>query len=84
VKEPCPKLILQNQFDSTVGSLLSEHRKSLKISQEYLSSILRKDQTFISKVENGNRTISLYDFIRWITALNLSDADIIKIINGGR
>lgn len=42
--------------------------------------MLRKDQTFVSKVETGKRSLTVHDFIGWTKALNLSDREISELI----
>lgn len=63
----------QKSFDEELGKYFADHRRGLSISQEFLAGILRRDQTFVSKVETGKRTLSLFEFIRWARALNLSE-----------
>ena len=63
----------QKSFDEELGKYFADHRRGLSISQEFLADILRRDQTFVSKVETGKRTLSLFEFIRWARALNLSN-----------
>lgn len=63
-------------FDDCLGKRLSEFRRSLGISQEYLAVMLRKDQTFVSKVETGKRSLTVHDFIVWIRALNLTGEEL--------
>lgn len=66
-------------FDDVLGKRLAEVRRSLAISQEYLATMLRKDQTFVSKVETGKRSLTVHDFIGWIKALNLSEQEISEL-----
>jgi len=63
--------VSQETFDEELGRTLATHRRDLGISQDYLSSSLRRDQTFVSKVETGKRSITLFEYIRWCKALNL-------------
>ncbi len=63
--------VSQEIFDLELGRTLAAHRRDLGISQDYLSSSLRRDQTFVSKVETGKRSITLFEYIRWCKALNL-------------
>ncbi len=62
-------------FDERLGKRLAASRKNLNLSQDYLAEMLRRDQTFVSKVENGRRTLSVQEFLRWLEALNLSASD---------
>ena len=70
----------QNIFDQELGTILANYRRDLGISQEFLSSSLRRDQTFVSKVETGKRSVTLLEFIRWCKALNLNDQTILETL----
>lgn len=70
----------QKSFDEELGKCLADYRRGLSISQEYLADILRRDQTFVSKVETGKRTLALFEFIRWAKALNLSHQEMLDLI----
>lgn len=70
----------QNSFDNELGRSLADLRRRLSISQEYLAEILRRDQTFISKIETGKRTLSVQEFIRWTKALNLTSKDVLNLM----
>jgi transcriptional regulator with XRE-family HTH domain len=72
--------VLQKSFDEILGIRLAEYRRGLGISQEYLADILRRDQTFVSKVENGKRALPVFEFIRWTEALNMSDPEILDLV----
>lgn len=71
----------QETFDDELGRILAGLRRDLGISQEYLSSILRRDQTFVSKLETGKRSITLFEFLRWSQALNLGLPETMKILS---
>lgn len=74
-------LMSQEAFDGEVGRILAVYRRDLGISQEFLSSMLRRDQTFISKLETGKRSISLFEFLRWCKALNLAHPEMLKVLS---
>lgn len=67
-------LVSQETFDEELGRTLAKHRRDLGISQDFLSLSLRRDQTFVSKVETGKRSITLFEYIRWCKALNLDQS----------
>ncbi len=75
-----PAFVSQETFDEELGRTLATHRRDLGISQDYLSSSLRRDQTFVSKVETGKRSITLFEYIRWCKALNLEQPVVQKIL----
>jgi transcriptional regulator with XRE-family HTH domain len=70
----------QKSFDEKLGRYLADYRRDLSISQEYLAEILRRDQTFVSKVETGKRTLSVFEFIHWARALNIAHQEILTIL----
>lgn len=70
----------QERFDEALGAALGNRRRALAISQEFLAEILRRDQTFVSKVETGKRALTLFEFIRWSRALNLKPEEIMEMI----
>lgn len=74
-------VVSQETFDQELGRILAIHRRDLGISQDFLSSSLRRDQTFVSKVETGKRSITLQEFIRWCKALNLDDGVIMESLS---
>jgi transcriptional regulator with XRE-family HTH domain len=71
--------VSDKSFDEVLGKRLAEVRRSLAISQEYLATMLRKDQTFVSKVETGKRSLTVHDFVGWSKALNLSEQELSEL-----
>lgn len=74
-------VVSQETFDDELGRILAGYRRDLGISQDYLSSILRRDQTFVSKLETGKRSITLFEFLRWSRALNLGMPETMEILS---
>jgi transcriptional regulator with XRE-family HTH domain len=74
-------IVSQETFDDALGRNLASRRHELGISQDYLSSILRRDQTFVSKLETGKRSITLFEFLRWSRALNLGLPETMEILS---
>lgn len=74
-------IVSQETFDDELGRILASCRRDLGISQDYLSSILRRDQTFVSKLETGKRSITLFEFLRWSRALNLGLPETMEILS---
>ena len=73
--------VTQRAFDEELGRRLAEHRKALAISQDYLGTILRRDQTHVSKIESGKRTLSVFELSRWAKALNLTPVHLTTLIS---
>ena len=74
-------IVSQETFDDELGRILAARRRDLGISQEYLSAILRRDQSFVSKLETGKRSITLFEFLRWSRSLNLGLPEAMKILS---
>ncbi len=72
--------VSQENFDEQLGRILADRRRELSISQEFLATILRRDQTYVSKVETGKRSSTLFEFLRWAKALNLEQSEILRIL----
>ena len=70
----------QKAFDEELGRRLVEHRKRLALSQDFLGTLLRRDQTYVSKIEKGKRTLSVYELVRWAKALNLTAAELTELV----
>lgn len=58
-------------------SLLVNARKSKGMTQADLAEALNKPQSFVAKVENGERRIDVIEFIDIAAALGVSTADIL-------
>lgn len=53
-------------------SLLRQARRSRKITQRELASRINKTQTYVSKVETGERRIDLVETAEWCVALGIT------------
>jgi len=73
--------VTQKAFDEELGRRLVEHRKRLALSQDFLGTMLRRDQTYVSKIEKGKRTLSVYELVRWAKALNLTATELNELVS---
>ena len=73
--------MVEKSYDEELGYRLATLRRNLSITQEYLAEILQHDQTYVSKVETGKRQLSVFDYVSWCKALNLSSDDMIQLLN---
>ena len=71
------KLTKENHYSKEVGYKLSLLRKDLQISQKDLGKRLNKPQSYISKIELGERQISLFELDEYLTKLNMTLKDFI-------
>ena len=58
-------------MSESLSKSLSAERKLQKITQESLSNKLGKHRTYVSKIENGNRNLTLDELKKYCAALNL-------------
>lgn len=57
--------------------LLAEERTSAACSQAELAERLKKQQSYVSKIETGERRLDLIEFVDWANAL---DADPVALL----
>ena len=62
---------LHSEEYGKVTAFLKETRKSLKLTQAELARRLKKPQSYISKVERGERRIDIVEFTAWSTAMEM-------------
>jgi transcriptional regulator with XRE-family HTH domain len=67
-----------SDFDRELGLLLARLRESSGLSQEALAAALGRDQPLISKVERGQRRVSVADLLAWLGGLGIPLADIVS------
>jgi transcriptional regulator with XRE-family HTH domain len=68
-------------YDSSYRRFLSElryARLAKGLSQEELAARLDKHQTFVSKVEQGQRYMDVLEFVRWSKAIDVDPAQLIS------
>ena len=66
-------------YDSAYRKFLSELRTArlaAGLSQEELADRLGKHQTFVSKVEKGQRYLDVLEFVRWSAAIQADPASL--------
>lgn len=71
-------------YDSAYRKFLRElraARQATELSQEQLADRLGKHQTFVSKVEQGQRYLDVLEFVRWSQAIGI---DPVRLISGLR
>jgi transcriptional regulator with XRE-family HTH domain len=66
---------MENDFaGDTLRRLLLEARKNAGLTQREVAQRLRRPQSYVSKIENGERILSLVDFLGLAEALNVHPA----------
>ena len=61
----------------TMGELIRQRRKQLKLTAAQLAKLVRCSKSYISKIENGKRKPSLTTLLRLCSALACSTIDIL-------
>ncbi|MEI6486202.1 MAG: helix-turn-helix transcriptional regulator [Sphingomonadales bacterium] len=61
-----------------LGAILKDHRRAKGINQVALAAALGKPQSFVSKVESGERRLDVFEFIVLVRALEI-DANALMI-----
>ena len=73
----------REQLEQELGKRLRKHRERLGISQSYLADILNRDQTSVSKMEQGVRQVGAVELLLWSRALNLDHTELAELISIG-
>ena len=53
-----------------IGACLRKHRKRLKLTQSEVAAYMGRSQSFVSKVETGERSLSTPEFFAFVMALD--------------
>lgn len=60
-----------NEFDVALGQFLARQREAGGLSQEALATALGRDQPVISRIERGQRRVTVADLLAWLRALDI-------------
>ena len=69
-------------YSSALCAALVEARKGAKLSQQELARRLRRSQSFIAKIEVGERRLDVLEFIEIARALNRDPAELLSHVLG--
>ena len=67
-----------------VGKCLRDLRKKQHLTQEVVAERLAGDQSFVSKVESGERGIKLGEVFSFADALDIDVCELIKVLRSYR
>jgi len=65
-------------------NILSKTRKSTKMTQAQLAKLLGRPQSFVSKIESGERRLDVIEFVEVCQALGLAATELIGAIANTR
>ncbi|MCA0454429.1 MAG: helix-turn-helix transcriptional regulator [Chloroflexi bacterium] len=71
---------IHNASYKLLCKLLITRRKELHLSQYDLAEMLNKPQSFIAKIEGGERRIDVLEFLDFAYVLNIDPCEIIRVI----
>jgi transcriptional regulator with XRE-family HTH domain len=61
--------------------LLVEVRKKANLTQEQLAARLARPQSFVSKVERGERRLDVVEFFDFVAAIGLDGYTLLRVLN---
>jgi transcriptional regulator with XRE-family HTH domain len=61
--------------------VLVETRKSKGVTQQELADRMDRPQSYIAKVETGERRLDVVEFVDWLKALDCSETDTTNVIS---
>ncbi len=64
----------------TLQKQLAEARNAAGMTQEKLAVKLARPQSFISKVEAGDRRLDVVEYVQWMRAVSMNPTTIIKML----
>ena len=73
--------MLERQKYETLRSELKIARTSSGLLQKDLAATLQRPQSYISKIESGERSIDVIEFINYCNALGVDSASFIKKVS---
>ena len=62
--------ILQTPGHHVLMKVLVETRKSKGVTQQELADCLQRPQSYVAKIETGERRLDVVEFVEWFQALN--------------
>lgn len=68
----------EDDFYRRLGGVLSRLRESRGLSQEALGVQLRRDQSYVSRIESGERHASVLLLLEWSEALGVPFTDVAR------
>lgn len=71
-----PKSTSEQELSVRVGRLAARLREGRGVSQAALAGELRHDQSFVSRIEHGDRRMSVTELLRWADALGVSFSEL--------
>lgn len=69
-----------NVINRHVGQALKELRRQSGKTQEQIASLLSVPQSFVSKVETGERSLKLYEAYAYADALGIDVAELVAAV----
>ena len=73
---------LRSRIHRNLCAVLVEARKGAELSQEELARRLRRSQSFIAKIEVGERRLDVLEFIEIARALNRDPSELLSHVLG--
>lgn len=75
---------IHSQNYKTLIEWLATKRMLIGKTQQQLSILLNKPQSFVSKYENGDRRLDIIETIEICKALNIDPSELVDVLLGGQ
>jgi len=70
--------MLERQKYELLGAELKKARMSASLRQIDLAKLLKKPQSYVSKIESGERNLDVIEFLAYVTALGIEPSKWVK------
>lgn len=74
------KKLIHSEAGEAFRRLLVEARKNKKLTQVKVAAVLKRPQSFVEKVEQGERRLDVIEFIAYADALGVNRAKLFEVI----
>lgn len=71
-------MVKGNDIEKELGSVIRKLRLAQNLSQEKLAELGNFERSYISKVENGERSIQFRTVVRFAAAFNIKPSELVR------
>jgi transcriptional regulator with XRE-family HTH domain len=79
---PLPSPTSETELERRIAELAAQLRERRGVSQAALAEELGHDQSFVSKIEHGQRRMTVAELLRWTAALGTSFTELSRELRG--
>lgn len=71
---------LEERYRIKIQHILREYRLNAKLRQVDLAKLLNRPQSYVSKLESGDKMLNIIELLNFCQALNIKLSDVAKTI----